>query len=445
MDSVDTKHLPQVREVPWRAIPGVMHTRSRRVAARIMAWLLRTFAHTLFHIEVRGLEHVTASASTLVVANHRRDTDGPIVRMTVAERMLELNAGTAPCFVAREDLFRRGFLGDYLTDWPQSLRELLGRIYLRPFLDSVHLFPIRRIRERTVGEVLEDILAIFGDLPIDEVLRPRWVVRFERTAERRRPPLRVSSALDRRFQTLLRLPYGLTKPTWTRFRLLRPFEEAVIQGQLRHAVELLEYGAVVQLEPEGTTSSDGSLGRLRGGLHVLLNQPRMPACVLPVGITYDFMTSGHQRTFVNFGPELTDLQGLSKRETSIRVTDAMLACSTVTASQPLAPGHTVTGGQLRPRTELEKRIRLAAAQWGERGPRVDPRLLDPRVRKQRLVEYLDYCRCSATLVPCRRGRYLVRSGVEEPPPSWTHPDSALSYVYNEFGSWGELCEALSLC
>jgi hypothetical protein len=168
MDGVDTKHLPQVREGRWRVIPGVMHTRSRRVAARIMAWLLRTFAHALFHIEVPGLEHVTASPSTLVVANHRRDTDGPIVGTTVAERMLELNAGRAPCFVAREDLFRRGFLRDYLTDWLESLREILGRIDLRPFLDSVHLFPIRRIRERTLGEVLEDILAIFGDLPLDK-------------------------------------------------------------------------------------------------------------------------------------------------------------------------------------------------------------------------------------------------------------------------------------
>jgi 1-acyl-sn-glycerol-3-phosphate acyltransferase len=443
MDGVETKHLQGISEGRWLPIPGVMDTRARRAAARTIAATLRWCMKARFHVQIGGLEHFSCSPATLVVANHRRDTDGPIIGAALLRRIDQLEAGTPPCFVAREDLFRTGFLRDYLTGWPAPLRELLAGIDLRPFLDAINLYPMRRIRERTLGEVLEDTLAICGDLPLDQVLRPSWEARFRELSVEGEAGLMVSDVLARRYRPLLRQPFGLMKLTRERFRALRPHEDRTIRSQLLRFVELLEHGAMVQLEPEGTTSDDGSLGRLRGGLHFLLNQTRSPVRVLPIGITYDFMTSGRQWVFVQVGRELPNLQGLSRRQTTARVTEAMLACSTLTASQlasrwllevQAGGGGCITAAQLNAQVSGEAR-RLSL-----RGAHVDPRLLESGARKKRLAQYLEYCRRSATLLPSGRGRYLVRGGVEPPAQRrrqavrWNNPDSAFGYVHNELMS-----------
>jgi 1-acyl-sn-glycerol-3-phosphate acyltransferase len=440
MDGVETKDLHTVAGGRWLPIPGVMDTRGRRAAARTIAAVLRYWMQASFHIQVRGLEHFSGSPATLVVANHRRDTDGPIIGTTLLGQIDQLQAGTPPCFVAREDLFRGGFLRDYLTAWPAPLRELLAGIDVRPFLDAVNLYPMRRIRERTLGEVLEDTLATFGDLPLDQVLRQTWEARFRGISAESAGRLMISDVLGRRYRPLLRQPYGLMKLTRERFQGLRPYEERTIRSQLLRFVELLEHGAMVQLEPEGTISLDGSLGRLRGGLHILLNQARTPVRVLPVGIAYDFMTSGRQWVFVQFGRELPHLQGLSRRETTARVTQAMLACSTLTASL-LASRWLLEvrsgGGGCITAAQLDEQVRAEAERLSLRGAHVDPRLLESRQRTQRLAQYLEYCRRSATLLPCGRGRYLVRGDGEPPsqcrrhPVRWKHPDGALRYVHNE--------------
>jgi 1-acyl-sn-glycerol-3-phosphate acyltransferase len=427
----------------WRGlpIPGVMDTAWRRFGAHAIATLLHYGVQFQYHIEVSGLEHFTCSPSTLVVANHRRDSDGPIIGTMLADRLRACGVQTAPCFVAREDLFHRGFLRDYLTSLPRFLRDRLSSTDLRPFLDAIHLYPMRRIRERSLGEVLEDIQKVFGDLPLEEVLRPIWLARVRALASPEALPLRVSTAFDGRYRALLQQNYGLTKLTWARFRALRPYEEKTIREQLLHFVKLLEQGAVVQLEPEGTTSSDGSFGRLRGGLHVLLNQPRVPIRVLPIGITYDFMTSGRQWAFVNLGPEILDLQGLNRRETTARVTEMMLARSTLTASQLASKWLLAVrerGGHYVTRTELEDHTRREAERLSAQGMHVDPRLLAPAARSQRIVEYLEYCRRARTLLPRGRGRYLVPRGIETPAPTWTHPQSALKYVNNELLSLASL-------
>jgi 1-acyl-sn-glycerol-3-phosphate acyltransferase len=292
--------------------------------ARIIVGLVRGWIRAQFHVEVHGLEHFTGSPSTLVVSNHRRDADGPIIGTGLLRWMDDMDTGAAPWFVAREDLFRRGFLRHYLTDWPSPVRALLGGLSLRPVLQMLHLCPIRRIRERTLGEVLEDIPTVLGDLSLAEVLRPCVLARFRRQTPSGSRLQRVSDALQPRYRSLLRQQYGLMKLTRACFRRLRPHEEAVIGRQLNRFVDLLEEGAVMLLEPEGAISVDGSLGRLRLGLHILLNRPRVPVRVLPVGIVYDFMTRERPWVFVHIGREIPDLGGLSRRETScVRAAAAM--------------------------------------------------------------------------------------------------------------------------
>lgn len=423
----------------------MMRDQAASPGARILVALIHAWIRARFHVEVHGLEHFTGSPSTLVVSNHRRDADGPIIGTGLLQWMDDLGIGAAPWFVAREDLFRRGFLQHYLTEWPSPVRALFSRLNLRPVLEMLHLYPIRRIRERTLGEVLVDMPAVLGDLPLAEVLRPPVLEQFRRQTPSGSHLDRVSDALHPRYRHLLRQQYGLTKLTRMCFRRLKPHEEATIGNQLRRFVDLLDDGAVLLLEPEGAISADGSLGRLRLGLHILLNRPHVPVRVLPVGIVYDFMTRGRPWVFVHIGHEIGDLGGRCRRETSARVTDAMLSCSTMTTSL-LASRWLLTvrscGGGYVTRADVDARVSVTAKRCVDRGLHVDPRLLDDRQRSQRISDYLAYCGDRGMIVPSGR-RYLVPKNGRPTVPGWAQPDGALDYVHNQLRSLGLLWSELA--
>ncbi len=413
-------------------------SRWRRVAGRGLGALLDLGCRTRYNLEVRGIDNFTRSPSTLVVFNHRRDADSPIIgnvlfgqgRRPVLDRM--------PIFIAREDLFRRGFLADYLKSWPPAARKLLSSLSLRPFLWALHAYPLRRIAERTLGEVLQDILWVFGDLPLDEVLKADWIERFEQLARPEDRPLRLGSILSGdRFRPLLRQGYGLTKLTRARFRACKPYERATIESQLQVFIDLLEQGETLQLAPEGAVSKDGAFARIRAGLHVLLNRPRALVRVLPVGITYDFMTAGRQMVFVNVGPEMTDLRTLRPADASARVEEAILAESTITASQlasQLLMEIRSRGGGVLGWSQLVDYVADEAKRWSKAGLFVDPRLLNSGDLDHRMDEYIDYCCGSGELLPQGDGLYRVPVPGRSAPPAWAKPEGAISYTNNELAS-----------
>ena len=407
------------------------------MAGRGLAIVLDVGCRVKYRINARGLENFTRSPSTLEVFNHRRDADTPIIGNVLFGRKGLFAHDIQPVFVAREDLFRTGFLTDYLEGWPSPVRALLSRLSLRPYLWALQGYPMRRIAERTLGEVLEDVLRIFGDLPLDDVLKPEWVERFEQLAPQNERPLRVRQVLGQRFRPLLRQGYGLTKLTRSRFRELKPFERATIEAHLQLFVEMLEQGMILQLAPEGAVSKDGRFSRIRAGLHVFLNRPRTLVRVLPVGITYDFMTCRRQWVFVNVGPEMTDLRGLRASEASSRVAQAILAQSTITASQLasqlLLSIRSAGGGTITLR-HLQEFVAEEANRWAKTGLYVDPRLLVKEQRAARMEEYVEYCVRSGELVPRRDGSYWVPTSPVRTSREWSNDQGAVNYTNNELTS-----------
>lgn len=416
-------------------------SRWRKAMVRAFAIAFDLSLKAKYRIEVRGFENFTRAPSTLVVANHRRDADGPIIASVLYNRQGLSARGILPHFVAREDLFRRGFLRDYLQDWPSSVRQLLTPLKLNELLQTLQAYPMRRIRERTLGEVLEDVLKLFGNRPLDQVLKPHWFKEFERLALPGRQPLDVQGAFSQCYKPLLRMQYGLTKLNRAQFSALKPYERAVIESHLAWFVNLLEQGRIVLLEPEGAVSQDGGFARFRGGLHILLNRPRVSVRVLPVGLTYDFMMTGRPRVFINFGPEVFDLQGLSRRETDARVAEAILAQLTVTtsllASRFLHRAWS-NGGGIITDSELIYYVRKEAARCADIGVYVDPHLLRPADCAVRIADYLAYCKRYGTLIGCGRGCYKVRKNTENPPSKWSDPEGVLNYLSNELNSLNRL-------
>lgn len=345
-----------------------------------------------FRVNVQGSEHLSHSSGALVLSNHRRDSDGPILGRVLMQRQGFQISGVAPYFVGREDLFRQGFLEAYLETWPRAVRRLLGRVSVGPILRRMQVRPIRRIPEYTLGELLEDVYAVLGDVPLREVLRPPWVEHFTRGVPGVGSELSVSHALKAGGE-LLYQRYAFRRLNRRAMQALAPFERGVIASQLRLFVELLEAGETVLLEPEGKTSPDGHFHRPRQALHHLLNVPVRRPHVLPVALSYDSMCAGRARVLVRFGRPRYDLNGLSRRETDAAVRHAVLEQWTVTISHLAARYLRERGDTLLPldaADDLARYVADMAARCEDLGVPIDPALLEPAARERRHAECVAY-------------------------------------------------------
>lgn len=388
----------------------------------------------IYSINIQGLDHFSAAPSTLVVSNHRRDSDGPIIASVLFQRHGFHSRGVRPDFIAREDLFRRGFLGEYLEQWPTPVRICLASLNLGPLLTFMDAHPMRRVPERSLREVLEEVLELFGNLPLNEVLRPACIEQFEQIAQDDGKPLSVKDALSRRYRRLLRQRRGLYRLTLNRFRVLVSYERSVIASQLRELNERIDEGATLLLEPEGVVSVDGRFARLRGALHALLNQPQNEPRVLPVGITYDAMSGRRERIFVNVGPELTGLRGLSRRDTDARVSDAIRAQLTVTCSQIASQLLLATSNKGRDSVtdlELDSYVSRQATWYADHGYHVDRRLLTEEGRKARLSSYVASCLRQGILLPDGERRYRLPQSQGDVQASLPASDEIIHYMNNE--------------
>lgn len=407
-----------------------------RFAGPLLGAAIDTAMRWFCRVEVYGAEYLRHAPGALVVSNHRRDTDGPIVGGILLQRSGLRLRGVRPFFVAREDLFRRGFLLQYLEGWPRPLRRVLGALELGPVLRSIQLLPMRRIRERSMVEVLEDVLEVLGDCPLDQVLRSEGVLRFARHTTCPPDELTVRRAL--RVQgSFLYERHAFRKLKLETLRALKPFERRMIDTQLNTFVALLEIGETVLLEPEGTISTDGSFMRPRRALHALLNEPTRPPHLLPVALSYDFMTARRARVLVRFGAPRTDLVGLDRGETDHRVKEAVLEQCMVTASQ-------LTGRYLRESlhrgtdklttTALETYMATRATRCRMMGIPVDPLLLGERSRRRRVRECLAFCRRHGIVVPAGAGAWRLDGRLRSVTPSRFHADGIVGYLNNEVES-----------
>ncbi|HYW04860.1 MAG TPA: hypothetical protein VFA86_13045 [Gammaproteobacteria bacterium] len=359
----------------------------------LLGTLICSVAEARFEVETFGREHLRHAPGALVIANHRYDTDGPLLGgLLMQRRWLRFN-GVAPFFVAREDLFRPGFLGAYLPHWPRLLRAPLYRLSIGPVLRGLGLRPIRRIPEHSTGELLPDALTVLGDRPLVQVLRPAAVEAIARELGRPPASLTVRDAL-RVSQDLLARRRAFRRSTLEALRALQPHERDTIERQLQVFVELLEAGETVVLEPEGTVSRDGRFGRPRRALHHLLNTPERVAPVLPVALSYDSLRPGRARVLIRVGEPRMDLRGRSRRETDAMAGQAILKQWTVNASHLAAcyfGDRRVDLSGSAPRA-LARYLGEAAARCEDGGVPVDPLLLDPARREERVEECVAFFR-----------------------------------------------------
>lgn len=279
----------------------------------------------LYSLHLDGAQRFRHRPSTLIVTNHKRDLDSVILPPTL------LFNGVRPkrplWFAGRDDMFVRGFLSTYDVV-PAWLRRLLYEIDLRTVLDALRIFPVRRFPERTMAEALREVVAVFGDRPVSEVLRPEeadpWMMR-------RGPQVRLSEVLAWRFHKEWRRPATLRAfvPRWR--ESLRTLQRQVVGRQIVALAGLLNRGEILYLAPEGSISPDGRLQAFRSALRQILGLAEAPVRLQPVCIVYDFMRPGRMRIFITVGEEMTAEASPAQSEQAVR--RALAALHTMTTSQ----------------------------------------------------------------------------------------------------------------
>lgn len=125
---------------------------------------------SLFRIEESGLPE-RVPKPCLIVANHRRDADIPVLGVFLGRARGREISGVLPHFVAREDLFEPGFLWHYWrSPWLVLPRLVSPAIPLPRILNVFKAHPIHRIPEQSLAIVLNDIRRYLGDRRLDAVL-----------------------------------------------------------------------------------------------------------------------------------------------------------------------------------------------------------------------------------------------------------------------------------
>lgn len=95
-------------------------------------------------------------AGTLVVSNHVRDSDIPILMLALCRRRGWRFHEPLPYFAAREDLLQRDALASLA--WPSPRSRLLGLIPVGWFFRNLRVRPMRRLREFTLGDTVTELL-----------------------------------------------------------------------------------------------------------------------------------------------------------------------------------------------------------------------------------------------------------------------------------------------
>lgn len=245
------------------------------------------FIHLLVRAEVSG--ELEPGPGTLYLATHRSELDVPFLCGMLYPQVGRSAADSdLPWFVARDDLFLRGFFAHLA---PRAIPLSLG---IGPVLSGpLHCVPLRAPTRMRVIELARTAPSLpIDELPVADALRTR-----ARSLGKPEPRY-AGDVLSRRYADVL----------WTvvsRDEAPRPAHAwtarlAHARQDLSRLVDLLRNGRSVLLFPEGRPSPDGAVAPLQRGVGVLVRRGR-PRRVVPLGIAYDPIGRGRTRALLQIG------------------------------------------------------------------------------------------------------------------------------------------------
>jgi hypothetical protein len=189
--------------------------------------------------------------------------------------------------------------------------------------------------------------------------------------------------------------------------------------------------------PEGQLSPDGRISSLHAGFQRIVRAAPPDLRIVPISLSYDFMTSARRHVFVAFAPALAYAPKLSSAELASRLRRSWLQHASFTCTQ-LASGY-LLACRTDSRTEftladLSYAIYQQACTLVAAGRAVDPRLLRLSSATKRARSYLAYVErrgLIACVAPNRWRIAFTELTIDIGPREVAYDDVPLLYAYNE--------------
>ncbi len=284
-----------------------------------------------------------------------------------------------------------------------------------------------------------------GDLKLGGVIRKDELEKLNKLLSRLRRAglheLSVSDllgydycALHQRFSDIGMLQEGLS-------RKVKKYSLNMIGKQLQVFARILDDGGVCLLAPEGHLSPDGRFWPVKSGLHRLLSLTKSEVRILPVNTTYDFMTRGRMRVYVNIGEEILRPKELRKVELERLVQRSIVNLGPVTMGQlgseyllrSLQAGHKVIH-----QDEMARELTLGVQKLNNAGLRLDDRLTVKPFFDRRLHDFIGYCCNKHILEGNTPGIYVINRDKVLNSSDFSHWENPVQYSSNEIKSLQEL-------
>jgi 1-acyl-sn-glycerol-3-phosphate acyltransferase len=390
----------------------------------------------LFRIEESGLPDRVPSPC-LIVANHRRDADIPILGAFLGRARGRRITGMLPHFVAREDLFDRGFLWHYWrSPWLVLPRLVSPAIPLSRVLKVFKAHPIHRIPEQSLEIVLSDFRHYLGDERLDTLVNRRWLERLRAAGVETDQP--ISGLLKRahRFERLIGGGWGHRRLNLSAFRRFKPVERERIAAHLAVFERALAEGEAVMLAPEGANSPDGHFQRPRAGAWRIARAGGDKLPVMPVGLSYDPSARGRTRVFVHAASPFRAGDHPGRRHFDEAVAAGILRATTVTGTHLVA--HCVLNaarGDVLTAVEVASFARKLADELAA----ADLQVADDAT--SRITERLRWFERAGLLE--RQAGGWGRSAMAEPVPGWGDRAALAVFLRNELASVASLAPGVS--
>lgn len=366
-----------------------------------MSWLLynligiffRLGIKPYFDLQVDGLDNYSESPSSLVVANHKRDLDSVLIASILYYHNGFLPPSTPVSFMADENLFQPGFLGNWIKG-PRLLKKALQPLSLSYILRKLHAHPIGKLDFHSVP--VHDALRIIKENDDDHELRD--IIKEEALEDLLEessfgsPDMTISEFFEREGYPRKKVNSRNFKPEFR--KAVKRSKLSVVKGQLSKFIRLLNEGAILYITPEGTLTQNGMLGPLKDSLLILIDEADSEVTVVPTNITYDFTNTGKTRIFVNIGEEIRGLEELDRKERSTRLRKTILGLTTINLGQLGSYRLKSMKEEGRDKVnldEFQERVMKDLEYFKREGYNLDEKLSDREGVKQRWQSFIDFC------------------------------------------------------
>lgn len=376
-----------------------------------MSWLLynligisfRLGIKPYFDLQVDGLENYSETPSSLVVANHKRDLDSVLIATVLYYYNGFFSPATPISFMADENLFQPGFLGNWIKG-PKLLKKILQPVSLGFILHKLHAYPIGKLDFHSVP--VHDALRIIqeedNDPQLREVIKKEPLEKLLENSSFGSPYMRISEFFEREGYPRRKISSRHFKSEFR--KAVKKSKLGAVKGQLTKFIELLNEGAILYITPEGGLSKDGTLGPLKDSLLILIEEADPEVTVVPTNITYDFMKEGKTRIFVNLGQEIKGLDELEKKEKREKLRETILGLTTINFGQ-LASYHLVetkeAGTERISEQDFLEQVINNLEKFDREGFNIDDCLSSQEGISERWESYIGYCQKRRILTDIR--------------------------------------------